>query len=582
MQALNHSYGQVFKWLINFSKNFWIGYLNWFFVAIVWAADISFRPYLIKLMVDDLAKPSGSVLYWLVLYTLVSFFIVIIFRIYDWLNLRYLPIMRQAVIEEMMTYALENERFILKHSPGDFTSKIQQASESFIRLPRLLVDELFAYAISLLFITITLFTVHPLLGLIFLGWIGFFLFYNSKINSKRQGLASSVASWQTWVMGYIMDILQNHLATKIYSKEKYEFEKIHKYTNDLVNHERRRDYFFLKNWSVQGIAFVSIQTLCLVFLYITSKDNSITAGDFVLVLTLLISSLDILGDISYSTNLLSEAFGRLVGVISMIPERHMSRISKPNLLTLSTLQVEGHSFDIENIYFSYTADRPLFCGLSLHINAFERIGLVGPSGGGKTTLTHLFIRLWDIEKGSIQIDKQDIRSLEIEYLRKQITYIPQEPLLLERSIEENILYANGTFNEDEIHQAAMKAHAHDFILALPQGYKTILRSKGEGLSGGQKQRIALARAFLRNAPVVILDEPTSALDLQTDRLIQESFNQLFENKTVIVIAHRLETLKRMDRILVMDKGKIVEEGTHEELLMRKGLYEKLWKGMEPS
>jgi ATP-binding cassette subfamily B protein len=218
----------------------------------------------------------------------------------------------------------------------------------------------------------------------------------------------------------------------------------------------------------------------------------------------------------------------------------------------------------------------LFEKLSLRIQSGEHIGLVGKSGGGKTTITKLLLRFLDIQNGSIKIDGQDIAQVTQESLRRKIAYVPQEPLLFHRSLAENISYGKPGADQKEIEKVARMAHAHEFIKDLAHGYDTLVGERGVKLSGGQRQRIAIARAMLKDAPILVLDEATSALDSESEVLIQDALWKLMEGRTAIVIAHRLSTIQKMDRIIVMDDGKIVEEGTHKELTAQKGVYASLW------
>jgi ATP-binding cassette subfamily B protein len=214
--------------------------------------------------------------------------------------------------------------------------------------------------------------------------------------------------------------------------------------------------------------------------------------------------------------------------------------------------------------------------MSVTIPAGQKVGLVGYSGNGKTTFANLILRLFDVTSGRILIDGQDIREVTQESLRAQISLIPQDPFLFHRTLLENIRYGRLDASEQDIITAAQKAHAHEFIAKLPQGYESLVGERGVKLSGGQRQRIAIARAILKNAPILILDEATSQLDSITESKIQDSLWQLMQDKTAIVIAHRLSTLLHMDRILVFGQGKIIEDGTHQDLLAKQGVYKTLW------
>ncbi|MFO3150635.1 ATP-binding cassette domain-containing protein, partial [Legionella pneumophila serogroup 1] len=214
--------------------------------------------------------------------------------------------------------------------------------------------------------------------------------------------------------------------------------------------------------------------------------------------------------------------------------------------------------------------------LSTHIPGGSKVGLVGYSGAGKSTLVQLIMCLYDVQKGKILIDQQDISTINKQSLRENIAFIPQHPSLFHRTIFENILYGRIGASYEDVINASKKAHAHEFIVNLPQGYDTHVGERGIKLSGGQCQRIAIARAILKDAPILILDEATSSLDSLTEKLIQESLHIAMSNRTVIVIAHRLSTILSMDKILVMDKGKIIEMGNHKQLIDAGGFYNTLW------
>ena len=255
-------------------------------------------------------------------------------------------------------------------------------------------------------------------------------------------------------------------------------------------------------------------------------------------------------------------------------------IDKPNA---KKLKVTKGKISLKNISFGYEADANVFKDLTINIKAGEKIGLVGHSGIGKSTLTSLLLKNFKSSQGDILIDDQSIYDVSSDSLRSQIGLIPQDTLLFHRSIKENIGYAKENATQKEIISAAKKAHCHEVITELKDGYDTSVGERGIKLSGGQRQRIAIARAILKDAPILILDEATSSLDSKSESIIQDSLNILIEDKskTVIAIAHRLSTLKHMDRIIVLDKGNIAEEGTHDQLLKnKKSLYKKLWELQE--
>jgi len=230
----------------------------------------------------------------------------------------------------------------------------------------------------------------------------------------------------------------------------------------------------------------------------------------------------------------------------------------------------------EAISFGYPETRPLFAGLDLRIESGERVGLVGRSGGGKTTLTRLLLRQMDLQGGRITVGGQDIRDLRQADLRSLIAYVPQDPAMFHRTLRDNIAFSRPQASEAEIREAAAAAHVLDFIETLPAGFETLVGERGVKLSGGQRQRIAIARAILRDAPILLLDEATSALDSESEALIQDALWRLMAGRTALVVAHRLSTVAGMDRLVVIDEGRVVEAGTHAELLDLDGVYAELW------
>jgi ATP-binding cassette subfamily B protein len=324
-------------------------------------------------------------------------------------------------------------------------------------------------------------------------------------------------------------------------------------------------------FALLGVSFVIYISVSCFWLIDTFSKGQVTVGDFAFVLSLSITLMERLWNFSKGIGKLSDLVGTLTQSLKLI----LSPIQIANQDNAPDLDIKEGTIDFENVQFSYEENKPLFQNKTVKIKSGEKVGLVGYSGSGKSTFVHLILRLFDVNEGRILIDGQDIKDVSQESLRKSIRFIPQDPCLFHRSLLENIRYGSHA-TEDEVIEAAKKAFAHEFIFTLPKGYASLVGEQGVKLSGGQRQRIAIARAFLKNAPILILDEATSQLDSVTEDSIQDSLQALMQEKTTIIIAHRLSTLLQVDRILVFDKGQIVQDGTHNQLLKQPGQYQILW------
>jgi ATP-binding cassette subfamily B protein len=276
--------------------------------------------------------------------------------------------------------------------------------------------------------------------------------------------------------------------------------------------------------------------------------------------------------LSFQMTMFAREIGTIENALSLIKRNH-DVIDKQNATLLS---VSKGTIEFQNVCFAYLDNLNVFKHLSITIPVGQKVGLVGFSGSGKSTFVNLILRFYDIQSGVIKIDDQNIAAVTQDSLRSQIAMIPQDPALFHRTLLENIRYGRLNASDDETIAASKLAHCHEFIEQLDEGYASLVGERGIKLSGGQRQRIAIARAILKNAPILILDEATSSLDSVTEKLIQDSLHTLMKSKTTIVVAHRLSTLADMDRILVFDKGQIIEDGTIESLLKANGHFAMLW------
>lgn len=388
-------------------------------------------------------------------------------------------------------------------------------------------------------------------------------------------LNEDAADAQNTLSGALSDAVTNILAVKTYGREDYERKLFDRANREVVARDTKRMMASLARGIITACIALAIMSVVAVFIAGGNAWFGITPGTLVIMFTYTYTITNQFNFISRGLQRFNVAFGDASGMTSVLDEPRLVA-DEPNA---KPLKVTAGDIDFIDLNFWYTdgnAKTKVFDNFNLHIPAGQRVGLVGRSGAGKTTLTKLLLRLSDIQEGEILIDGQNVAKGTQQSLRRQVAYVPQEALLFHRTIAENIAYARPDASMDEIREAARQANALEFIERLPQGFDTVTGERGIKLSGGQRQRIAIARAMLANAPILVLDEATSALDSESEKLVQDALEKLMQGRTSIVVAHRLSTVASLDRIVVLDQGKIVEDGPHAELIAQGGEYAQLW------
>ena len=397
------------------------------------------------------------------------------------------------------------------------------------------------------------------------------VYFGSRPMAK---LSEKEAKASNKVSGQLADMVSNILAVKSSGAESLEQKRFSKTVSSWRSASLSTMRGFLKVSTVYSTINTIIKIGAIAFAVYAAQHNLVSVASVYLIITYTGSVAHEL----WNMNGIMRSYNRIIGdahemvEILKTPTTLVDRSDKK-------LKIKRGGIVMDNVTFTHDEGQgdTLFHDFSLNIQPGEKIGLVGSSGSGKTTLTKLLLRFADIDSGKITIDSQDIAEVTQVSLREQIAYVPQEPLLFHRSVRENIAYSRPDATDTEIEKAAKKAGAYDFIVKLQDGFDTLVGERGVKLSGGQRQRIAIARAILKDAPILVLDEATSALDSESEALIQKSLETLMKNRTSIVIAHRLSTIAKLDRIIVLENGRIVEDGSHDQLLAKKrGVYAKLW------
>jgi ATP-binding cassette subfamily B protein len=466
-----------------------------------------------------------------------------------------------------------SQRFFSNRFGGSLVSQVNKFVGAFERMADVMVWNVYKLILAFVFTAAILVKPAPLyvVGILILASIYIITVY--RVKKSELPYNESWAADETKRTGQLADSITNIAAVKAFAHEDMETVLFKKRANKVLDDSLSTMKITLTHELLTNIVQRSMFFGAIGFSLWLAISGNEQVGLVYLILIYTSSIIGRLWELNRTFRDFNRAFGDasdMTQILEMKPDVKDPVKPLPVHIQRGDIKFAGVDFQHND------KGAKIFKNLDLHLKPGEKIGLVGPSGSGKTTLTQLLLRLMDIQKGAILVDGQDIASIKQSDLRDHIAYVPQEPMMFHRSIKENIRYGRLEATDQEVIIAAKMANAHEFIETLTDGYDTLVGERGTKLSGGQRQRVAIARAMLKNAPILVLDEATSALDSESEVLIQDALWRLMQGRTAIVIAHRLSTIQKMDRILVLEKGTIVEQGTHRELLRTPGVYASLW------
>lgn len=550
----------------------------WAIISLIMQFDNVLFPFYQKWLVQALETPIPDGMTWLqhILPTIIlivvldiSLMLCLIMRWF--LYNRWGPYVVQKISTQLTNYTQsQSMSWWVSRLPG----KVNQQITYVQHLPEIINILWWSFCVLVMIVINSgmLFKVNLYVAIMFLCAFAFRVLFAWGMRKKLKNASENSANAQSTLSGKLVDSLSNYSIVKSFSGARREEKYLESHRKKKIDTSIRFAFlnrlFFGIPGTLWSVFFGGTLFFCSVLYYrgeMTIADIVFTIGVFFSVMGSINVLINRLPDIIDKISSASKSYRELAGNIDVADIDNA-----PDLL------VDRGAIEFKNVSFKYRR-KYVLRDFNLKIKSGERVGIVGLSGAGKTTLVNLLMRFYDPNRGSVLIDNQDIAKVSQDSLRENISYIPQEPTMFNRTIAENIEYGRPGASLREIKVAAREASADEFINTTEKKYNSLVGDRGIKLSGGQRQRIAIARAFLKNAPILILDEATSALDSETEIAIQKSFDKLSSGHTTLVVAHRLSTLRNMDRIIVLDKGMVVESGTHNALLRRHGLYAKLWK-----
>lgn len=564
-------------------------YRGWYAIMliapVVGSAYPLFYNYSIKLLLDTIVEnPTFTyhdVLLPIGMFITIQIVLEINWRFSDVIKRKAEPKVRRSILLQAYDYVQHHSyTFFQNNFTGAISSKIKGLLDGYDKFWEEMHFGLFQKTLKVLINLAALFIVNRYLGLFVSIWMLLFVPLMYVLSQKLNARTFTMTESKHGLLGQISDNFLNIMTIFSYARRKEELKKLDtRISSDYIPKQICVYKFSALLHFLSGIFHFFLMGFIVFYMIHLRKTHQISIGDFTLVFGLTMVTMEELWAAMDSLQSFIKSMGDFRSSLTILnlPQQSLdTKKAKP-------IVIQNPSIEFKALTFGYNDHdgkaKKIFDQLSFSIKAGEKIGIVGRSGAGKSSLIHLLLRYFTLDQGQILVNGYDINQVQQDSLRAQIAVIPQDTMLFHRSILENIRYGKEGASDEEVIEASKKAHIHEFIMSLPEKYHTFVGERGIKLSGGQRQRISIARAILKNAPILILDEATSALDSETEHLVQKSLLFLIKNKqrTVIAIAHRLSTLNSMDRLIVLDKGKIVEEGTHEQLLKKpRSFYKELW------
>ncbi len=496
-----------------------------------------------------------------------------LFRVGGYTHLTFESRIMRDIADDSFAYLHQHSvGFFINRFVGSLVRKVNRLVRAFEVLGDQVVWSILPLFLRIIIVVVVFLSLNPILGLGLLAWVVIMLVVNYIFSMYKLRYDSETARLDSEVTGRLADTITNNINLKIFTSFKAEWKAFKNLTHQ--QHKVRQHAWTLDEHMnfVQSYLFIALEFGIFYGGIKLWQMGTITVGDFVLFQAYFLMLFSQIWELGRIIRKIYEQLAEAEEMVTILHTPHEIQ-DRPRA---QKLKVTAGKIEFRTVDFAYTKTRNVLKNFSLTIAPGERVGLVGPSGSGKTTITALLLRYYDVVRGEIIIDGQNIQKVTQESLREHLSLVPQDPLLFHRTLSENIRYGRPGATEKEVERASRLAHCHEFIQQLSYKYGTYVGERGIKLSGGERQRVAIARAILKNAPILVLDEATSSLDSNSEHLIQDALHNLMKGKTTIVIAHRLSTIMQMDRIVVIEYGVIKETGTHQELLKKGGLYKKLW------